>query len=179
MASIHHLTLPYPLEINRDYGKPYVTGTFEVGGKLFLVVFNKIATATEARAKGYGINMPDIPFPSNGMVEIFFDALSVPEEYGQFRHVPLPGENGSRVLFNVAKLVRLHYSVCKPGGYLFYAAPNVHSERKVDLVVIYNSLLGLRNPQRAQSHTRLCRLPAGWHAYNGLCADGRGYVITC
>jgi hypothetical protein len=81
---------------------------FRAASQLSYVVFNKIATATEARAKDYGINMPDIPFPPNGMVEIFFDALSVPEEYGQFRHVPLPGENGSRVLFNVAKLMRLH-----------------------------------------------------------------------
>lgn len=179
MASIHNLVFPYPLEINFDYGSTYITGTFDVGDTVFLVVFSRIRTREEARVKGYTVNMPDIPFPPNGMVEVLFDALTTPEEYGQFRHATLQGVNGAAVLFNVAKLIKLHYSVCKTGGYLFYAAPDVYHERPVDLTLIYNSMLGLPNPGKAKSHTRSSRLPAGWQAYNGLCNDGRGYVISC
>lgn len=179
MASIHHLIYPYPLEINYDYGTPYITGTFDIGDQVFLVVFSRIVTREEARTKGYMVNMPDIPFPPNGMVEVLFDALTTPEEYGQFRHVPMQGENGAKVLFNVAKLIKLHYSICKTGGYLFYAAPDVYHERPVDLTLIYNRMLGLPNPGEARKLNKSSRLPAGWRAYNGLCNDGRGYVITC
>lgn len=171
------INYPPVFTLNTDYGQPYIVAKFSVGNTPFAIVFNEILTQTVMHSKQYHIHLPPFCFPLNGMIEIFFDMLDKQGfiNFGAFQHLTPSGVNPVTFL-KVAGLIRLHYTARKPGGYLFYAARS-SVNRVSDLKVVYDRLLGFgakRNRQFARRY-----IPAGWQVYNGICRDGRGYVIIC
>ncbi len=119
------------------------------------------------------------------MVEVMFDSYNDPINYGSFQHIRLKGLQAGLVLRNVAYLISLHYTVRKPGGYAFMAAPNASGLRTLDLKNIYDEMLGLSSPDRVNFRTgRLKKrirnfLPPSWVVHSGLGPNGRSYVIIC
>ncbi|MBP2171482.1 hypothetical protein J2125_004674 [Erwinia toletana] len=117
-------TYPRGFRINSNYGKPYITASFDVGDVLFILVFNDILTVEEMRTKQYHIDLPAIGFPENGMVELYFDIIGNGiDNFGSFRHISLSGVV-PLTLKKVVRIIKLHYTARQPGGYLFYAAQN-------------------------------------------------------
>ncbi|MCU5775549.1 hypothetical protein N5923_19120 [Erwiniaceae bacterium BAC15a-03b] len=173
---MENIDSPHEFRIHLNYGKPYITAVFKVGDVSFTLVFNDILTVEEMRTKQYHIDLPAIDFPENGMVELYFDIIDHGiNNFGSFRHISLL-DVIPLTLKKVVRIIKLHYTVRKPGGYLFYAARS-SDNRVTDLKNVYDQLLGLKVKRNGKFAYKY--IPADWRIYNGLCGDGRGYVIIC
>ncbi|WP_313397424.1 hypothetical protein [Acinetobacter variabilis] len=171
-----------PLAEYDDYGQKFVAGQFSVGEQAYVIVFNDITSLSDMQGKGYNITVPGFTFPSAGMVEVLFDAVSdvTGSDFGSFGHVTPPSGVSPVTLLKVMSIIEQHYNVRRPGGYLFYAATNAqNSNRETDLTAVYDRLLGVAPMEKGRLSKASGRLPAGWQVISGLSTGGRGYAIIC
>lgn len=157
---------------------------FVAGSNLYTVITGSLSQ--EALFTRIGYKMPaGIPFPYNGMAEIYFDLYDGISVLTDFRHVRFAGLGSAVVLQSVSLAMMAHLDKLDIGGFVFQAAAGevVDRGRQISLEEIYDYLLGLKNEPRYNRRTGLPKktprplMPNGLHAYK-ICTEGRAsYVI--
>lgn len=158
---------------------------FIAGGKLYTVVFGSLKELQKFTDIGYTMPL-NIPFPQNGMSEVYFDLWIDRESFGDFRHVKFKGLAGGVVLEQVALAMLQHYQTFNIGGFVFQAASGAISDigRSISLEETYDYILGLKDEQRYNEKTGLPKgkprklLPDYLKAFKNDSTGRAYYVVT-
>lgn len=157
---------------------------FATGGEVYTVIIGRLADELTFTRIGY--EMPtDIPFPTKGMAEVYFDVFDGMEGLADFHHVRFAGLGSAIVLQRVSLALIAHYEKFKIGGFVFQAASGdaVDKGRHISLEEIYDYLLGLKSGPRYNFRTGLVKktprplIPKGLHAYKTVTRRRACYVI--
>lgn len=161
-----------------QFGNGMVYRLFPVENKLFGVGFQELQNMYELTSKGIDILRvkPDFVFPNNGVWAVVFDEIDPNTmSFQGFGHVAHTGNNGGRVLLDVASILLEHYNVCNAGAYIFSAAIDKQHVRKTDLLDMYSKALGVNGHRPSRLFNTYF---GGWNPYSDAALGGRGYVIT-
>ncbi|WP_275553835.1 hypothetical protein [Mixta sp. Marseille-Q2659] len=157
---------------------------FVAGKNVYTVITGTLTNENLFTRIGY--EMPDgIPFPLNGVAEVYFDVCHGMNMLADFRHVLFPGLGSAVVLQSVALAMIAHLDKFNVGGFVFQAAAGgvVDMGRKISLEEIYDYLLGLKNEPRYNRRTGLRKktprslLPVGLRAYKRSTRERACYVV--
>ncbi|WP_240776058.1 hypothetical protein [Serratia proteamaculans] len=131
---------------------------FIAGGKLYTVVFGSLKELQKFTDIGYTMPL-NIPFPQNGMSEVYFDLWTDRESFGDFRHVKFKGLAGGVVLEQVALAMLQHYQTFTIGGFVFQAAGGAIADfgRSISLEETYDYIPGLKDEQRYNKKNRFTK----------------------
>lgn len=157
---------------------------FVVGNKLYTVITGHLED--ENLFKRIGYRMPvGLPFPHNGMAEVYFDLYYGMGLLADFRHVRFAGLGSAVVLQSVSLALIAHFDKMNIGGFVFQAAAGgvVDIGRRISLEEIYDYMLGLKNEPRYNRRTGLFKkaprplISNKFHAYK-IFNEGRAcYVV--
>lgn len=157
---------------------------FVTGQEVYTVIFGRLADEQTFIRTGY--TMPEgIPFPDNGMAEVYFDVVIDSDSLGDFRHVRFNGLGSAVVLQTVALALIAHFETFDVGGFVFQAAAGgvVDIGRSTTLEETYDYMLGLKTGRRYNSVTGLPKkvprtlIPAEMKAFKIVTEERANYVI--
>lgn len=157
---------------------------FVAGNEVYTVIIGSLSD--EAIFTRIGYEMPEnIPFPSNGMAEVYFDIYDGMDSLADFRHVQFSGLGSAVVLQTVALTLIAHFEKFNVGGFVFQAATGgvVDIGRTTSLEEVYDYMLGLKNEPRYNRRTGLPKkvprplLPVELHAYKHVTEGRACYVV--
>lgn len=157
---------------------------FVAGNEVYTVIIGSLSDETIFTRIGY--EMPEnIPFPPNGMAEVYFDIYDGMDSLADFRHVQFSGLGNAVVLQTVALTLIAHFEKFNVGGFVFQAASGgvVDIGRTTSLEEVYDYMLGLKNEPRYNRRTGLPKkvprplLPAELHAYKHVTEGRACYVV--
>lgn len=157
---------------------------FVAGKELYTVIIGNFADEPGFTRAGY--QMPaGLPFPDNGMAEVYFDVFDGTENLADFRHVNFEGLGGAVVLQKASLALIAHFEKFNIGGFVFQAASGgiVDVGRRTPLEETYDYMLGLKSEPRYNKRTGLPKkaprslIPEELTSYKTV-TDGRAcYVV--
>lgn len=157
---------------------------FVAGSEIYTVIIGSLVN--EATFTQIGYEMPDnLPFPLNGMAEVYFDTFDGMDSLADFRHVRFSGLGSAVVLQTVALALIAHFEKFDVGGFVFQAAAGGVADlnRVTSLEETYDYMLGLKNEPRYNRRTGLAKkvprplLPPELHAYKHITGGRACYVV--
>lgn len=157
---------------------------FFAGGQMYTVILGFLPN--EQMFSQIGYEMPaEIPFPANGMAEVYFDVTDGMDGLADFRHVNFKGLGGAVVLQQVALVLITHFEEFNIGGFVFQAASGgvVDIGRRISLEETYDYMLGLKSEPRYNLKTGLQKktpqpmIHKDLHAYKTVTKGRACYVI--
>ena len=157
---------------------------FVAGSEVYTVIIGSLVDELTFNRIGY--EMPaGVPFPLNGMAEVYFDVFDGMDNLADFRHVSFDGLGSAVVLQTVSLVLIVHYENFNIGGFVFQAASGgvVDIGRRTTLEETYDYMLGLKNEPRYNERTGLPKkasrplIPDELHAYKTLTEGRANYVV--
>ncbi|EML0742080.1 TPA: hypothetical protein ACM2WN_005447 [Klebsiella pneumoniae] len=157
---------------------------FVAGNEVYTVIVGSLTDVQTFTRIGY--EMPvGIPFPPNGMAEVYFDVFDGMDSLADFRHVQFKGFGSAVVLQSVALSIIAHFEQFNVGGFVFQAAAGgvADIDRRTSLEETYDYMLGLKNEPRYNVNTGLPKkaprslLPDALHAYKTVTEGRACYVV--
>ncbi|WP_437613744.1 hypothetical protein [Erwinia sp. V71] len=157
---------------------------FVAGNQLYTVIVGSLADELTFNRIGY--QMPaGVPFPVNGMAEVYFDVFDGMENLADFRHVNFEGLGGAVVLQTVSLALIAHFEKFNIGGFAFQAASGgvVDIGRRTTLEETYDYMLGLKSEPRYNERTGLPKkaprslIPEELHSYKTVTEGRACYVV--
>lgn len=157
---------------------------FVAGNETYTVIIGSLVEEITFTRIGY--TMPaGVPFPVNGMAEVYFDVFDGMGNLADFRHVRFEGLGSAVVLQSVSLALIAHNETFSLGGFVFQAASGevVDRGRRVTLEEIYDYMLGLKNEPRYNERTGLLKkaprplISKGLLAYKTITEGRANYVV--
>ncbi|NUU64845.1 hypothetical protein HQN64_01805 [Enterobacteriaceae bacterium BIT-l23] len=157
---------------------------FSAGHQFYTVIVGSLVDEDIFTRIGY--EMPNgIPFPGNGMAEVYFDVFDGTDISGDFRLVQFAGLGSAIVLQTVSLALISHFETFNVGGFVFQAAAGgvVDRGRSISLEETYDYIFGLKNEPRYNQHTGLPKkiprslLPEELRAYKHVVEGRACYAI--
>lgn len=157
---------------------------FVAGSEIYTVII--VSMVDERTFTRIGYEMPlDIPFPDNGMAEVYFDIIDGMANLADFRHVRFEGLGSAVVLQSVSLALIAHYEKFNIGGFAFQAASGgiVDIGRRIPLEETYDYMLGLKSEPRYNQRTGLPKkiprplIPGDLKAYKTVTQGRANYVV--
>ncbi|MEW5290019.1 hypothetical protein ABW286_12635 [Erwinia papayae] len=129
---------------------------FVAGNEIYTVIVGSLADELTFSRTGYEMP-PGVPFPDNGMAEVYFDVFDGIDGLGDFRHVSFKGLGSAVVLQTVSLALIAHFETFDIGGFVFQAASGglVDIGRPTPLEETYDYMLGLKSEPRYNLRTGL------------------------
>ncbi|EGT4410522.1 hypothetical protein E7W39_00785 [Cronobacter sakazakii] len=157
---------------------------FAAGQEVYIVIIGSLVDERIFTKIGY--ELPEgVPFPPNGMAEVYFDVYDGMGNLGDFHHVPFAGLGSAVVLQKVSLALIAHYEKFDVGGFVFQAAAGgaVDVGRRVSLEETYDYLLGLKSEPRYNERTGMYKkaprslLPEDLRAYKTVIEGRANYAV--
>lgn len=157
---------------------------FVAGNETYTVIIGSLVEEMTFSRIGY--EMPaGVPFPVNGMAEVYFDVFDGLGNLADFRHVRFEGLGSAVVLQSVSLALIAHNEIFHIGGFVFQAASGgvVDMGRRITLEEIYDYMLGLKNEPRYNEKTGLLKkaprplISEDLQAYKTVTEGRANYVV--